>query len=169
MISKFITGRVYVFIDVANVFFTRRTLGWGVGYEKLMAYLRRECGASMKCFAYTAFDDNKVSERKFLDMLEINGYVVRTKAIKEINVGGGRSKRKGSLDIELALEMVELADHYDTVILVSGDSDFAPALERVRKKGKRVLVMSTRGHISRELLEVAKFIDLRKVRSEIAR
>ncbi|MEW6610184.1 MAG: NYN domain-containing protein [Patescibacteria group bacterium] len=169
MISKYIQGRVYVFIDVANVFFTRRTLGWSVGYEKLMAYFKHECGVSVKCFAYTAFNDNKVGERKFLDMLEINGYIVRTKVIKEINSSDGTSKRKGSLDIELALEMMELADRYDTAILVSGDSDFAPVLERVKEKGKRVIVMSTRGHIARELLEVAKFVDFRKLKTEIAR
>ncbi|MFA4872649.1 MAG: NYN domain-containing protein [Patescibacteria group bacterium] len=167
MISSFVHGKVYVFIDVSNVFYSQRTLGWKVAYAKLMRYLKRECGEGMKCFAYAAVDENNLAERKFLDMLDINGYILRTKALKEIKTNEG-NKHKGSLDIELAFEMVELAEKYDTAVLVSGDSDFAPALERLKQRGKRVIVMSTRGRVGKELLNLAKFVDLRKLKAEIS-
>ncbi len=63
--------------------------------------------------------------------------------------------------------MVDLADKYDTAILVSGDSDFGPPIDRIKKKGKRIIVMSTKGHISRELIEKAKYINLKKLKNEI--
>ncbi len=106
MISKYIKGKVYVFIDAANTFYAQQTLGWRISYEKLMKYFKKECGESVKCFIYVAYDENKESERKFLDMLDINGYILR--------------------------------------------------------------IMSTRGRVSRELLERAKFIDLRKLKGEIS-
>lgn len=167
MIKKFVKKRVYVFIDAANVFYAQRTLGWRVSYEKLMKYFKRECGKDTKCFIYVAYDENRRSEQKFLDMLDINGYILRTKAIKKIRVKENRYKHKGNLDIELAFEMVELANQYDTAVLLSGDSDFAVPIDRIKKRGKRIIVMSTRGRVARELLERAKFVDLRKLKDKI--
>jgi len=168
MIGKFIKGKVYVFIDGANTFYAQRILGWKISYSKLMRYFKKECGEDVKCFIYAAYDENKQSEQKFLDMLDINGYILRTKAIKKIQISHNRDKHKGSLDVELALEMVELTDKYDTAILVSGDSDFGPPIDRIKKKGKWIIVMSTKGHISRELIERAKYINLKKLKNEIA-
>jgi len=168
MIGKFVKGKVYVFIDAANTFYAQRTLGWKISYEKLMQYFKRECGKDTKCFVYVAYDETKQSEQKFLDMLDINGYILRTKAIKKIRITPTRDKHKGSLDMELAFEMVDLSDKYDTAVLMSGDSDFSVPIDRIKQKGKWIIVMSTRGRIARELLERAKFIDLRKIKDEIS-
>lgn len=121
-----------------------------------------------KCFIYVAYDETRRSEQKFLDMLDINGYILRTKAIKKIRITPTLDKHKGSLDIELAFEMVDLSDKYDTAVLISGDSDFSVPIDRIKQKGKWIIIMSTRGRIARELLERAKFIDLRKIKDEIA-
>ena len=83
MIGQFIKGRVYVFIDAENVFYSQRTLGWKISYQKLIEYLKKECGEGIKCFIYKGVDEFNSGQKKFLDMLEINGYIVRTKAIKE--------------------------------------------------------------------------------------
>ena len=166
MLSKYIYGRVYVFIDAENVFYAQRTLGWKISYQKLMRYLKQECGLDMKCFIYSGKDESNPQQSKFLDMLEINGYIVRTKAVKKIKSRHGY-KWKNNLDIELAFEMVDTFSKYDTAILLSGDSDFATPINRIKQAGKRIIVMSTRGHISRELLELAKYIDLRKLKDII--
>ena len=168
MLNKFVRGNVYVFIDAANTFYAQRSLGWKISYEKLMRYFKKECGENTKCFIYAAYDENKQAEQKFLDMLDINGYILRAKALKKIALQGNQNKHKGSLDVELALEMVELADKYDTAILLSGDSDFAPPIDRIKKKNKRIIVMSTKGHISRELIEKAKYVNLKKLKKDIA-
>jgi len=168
MLKKFTKGKVYVFIDNSNVFYAQKTLGWKISYSKLIKYLKKECGRGMKCFIYLAYDENKQSERKFLDMLDINSYILRTKAIKRIRIKKNYFKHKGNLDIELALEMVELANSYQTAVLFSGDSDFAAPIDRIKRKGKRIIVISTRGRIAKELLERAKFIDLRKLKNKIS-
>ena len=168
MLKNFVKGRVYVFIDSENLFYSQRTLGWRVSYQKLMAYFKHNCGENTKCFLYKGVDEHNSKQRKFLDMLEINGYIVRIKVVKIIRASDGHDKWKGNLDIELALEMVELKGHYDTAVLLSGDSDFAAVLDNLKKSGKRVIVLSTRGRVARELLERAKYIDLRKLKLEIA-
>lgn len=168
MINQFIKGRVYVFIDAENVFYSQRTLGWRISYEKLMKYLKKECGDDTKCFIYKGIEEHNIKQRKFLDMLDINRYIVRTKVVKKIKSRDGGQKWKNNLDMELAFEMDDLADKYDTAVLFSGDSDFSVPIERIKKKGKKIIVLSTRGHISKELLELAKYVDLRKIKSEIS-
>jgi len=168
MLSQFIKGKVYVFIDAENMFYSQRTLSWNISYSKLMQYFKKECGEIIRCFVYTGADENNTAQKKFLDMLDVNGYILRTKVVKIIKERNGQSKWKSNLDIELALEMVELKDKFNTAILMSGDSDFAVVLDKLKDAKKNVIVISTRGHIAKELLERAKYIDLRKIRKEIA-
>ncbi len=168
MLSKYIRGKVYIFIDAENLFYSQQSLGWQVSYEKLMSYFKNECGKEIKCFVYSGIDESNEGQKKFIDMLDINGFIVRTKNIKKIRTGLDRYKWKSNLDIELAFEMVDLAESYDTAVLVSGDSDFALPLDRIKKKGKNVIVMSTKGRISKELLERAKYIDLKKIVGNIS-
>lgn len=168
MIKNLVKGKVYVFIDAANIFYTQKSLGWRISYEKLMRYFKEESGENVKCFVYTGVDENNSGQKKFLDMLDINGYIVRTKAIKKIRTGKTSYRWKNNLDIELALEMVDLINFCDSVVLMSGDSDFATPLKRAKKAGKNVIVMSVRGKISRELLAIAKYISLDKLKDRIS-
>jgi len=107
MISQYIKAPVYVFVDVENTFYAQRTLGWKISYEKLIDYLKRECGENVKCFAYSGVDESNTKQKKFLDMLDIVGYITRTKSVKKIKTKDGNIKWKSSLDIEMALEMIE--------------------------------------------------------------
>lgn len=120
MLHQSIKGRVYVFIDAENVFYSQRTLGWKISYEKLMSYLKKECGDEMKCFIYKGVDEFNTGQRKFLDMLEINGYIVRTEVVKKIKDHEGGYRWKNNLDMELAFEMDDTKEKYDTAVLLSG-------------------------------------------------
>src|SRR5689334_15847951 len=55
----------------------------------------------------------------------------------------GRRNIKGNMDIELAIDVLEMAEHLDHVILFSGDGDFRRLVEAVQRKGLRVSVVST--------------------------
>lgn len=167
MLKKYIKGKVYVFIDGANIFYAQRSLGWKISYQKLMKYFKKECGVKTKCFLYIATIPQNPKQKKFLDLLDIIGYIVRTKPIKVINLKNNQKMWKGNLDIELALEMYETIESYDTAVLVSGDSDFAAIIDRVKQKGKNILVISTKNHISKELIQRAKFIDFKKLKKEL--
>jgi len=166
MISNFTKGRTAVFIDAANMFYSQRTLGWSIDYESLVTYLKREVSLTELAY-YTGVIENKGAQAAFLSKLVSFGYTVTAKEVKFIKSADGKSTSKGSLDIELALDAYMQRDMYDTCILFSGDSDFAYLLDVLKRAGKRVLVVSTRGHISKELIDRAKYIDLKKLRGEI--
>ncbi len=169
MISKFVKGRVYVFIDAANIFYMQRTLGWRISYEKLKKYLADECGGGLnKIFVYTATDSERPQQKKFLDMLKANGFIVRTKEVKRIRVAKGVYEWKGDFDVELTMDVIDNVKGFDTAILLSGDSDFAPVVNRMKENGKRVIVMSAKDHVSRELIRLSsKYINFKKLRDRI--
>ena len=44
MIGQFVKGRVFVFVDAANILYSQQTLRWRVDYKKLKEYFEKECG-----------------------------------------------------------------------------------------------------------------------------
>jgi len=157
MLSKFIKGRTAVFIDAANIFYSEQTLGWRIDYERLADYLRKELSLT-GLYYYTGIIEKNEKQRAFLHKLESFGYAVTAKEVKFIRLHSGSFTSKGSLDVELALDAYMRHDQYDSLVLFSGDSDFAYLLDVLKKKGKRVVVVSTRGHISKELISRAKYL-----------
>jgi uncharacterized LabA/DUF88 family protein len=78
-----------------------------------------------------------------IDWLDYNGYAVVTKPAKEFVDSLGRRKVKGNMDIELAVDAMEMAGTIDHIVLFSGDGDFRSLVEAVQRRGVRVSVVST--------------------------
>ena len=83
------------------------------------------------------------------------GYVVKVKEVKRIRLEDNTFEWKGNLDVELTIDVLGNINNFDTLILTSGDSDFAALLDTVKAQMKRVIVISTKGHIPKELLDRA--------------
>ena len=88
-------------------------------------------------------DQEYSSIRPLIDWLDYNGYSVVTKATKEFVDQTGRRKVKGNMDIELAVDAMEIAEHIDQMVLFSGDGDFRSLVEAMQRRGVRVTVVST--------------------------
>lgn len=173
MISKFIKGKASVFIDASNVYHSYKKLGWKIDFRKLLDYLKQEADLQ-KIYYYTARDLNFAKQTKFLNFLEMIGYKVRSKNIKFIKNKNKKAEKekdgffKGNLDVELTMDILETKNDYDTLILVSGDSDFEPLLQLMKMKyRKRCLVMATKHSVSIELIKCAKYINLAKLKKYI--
>jgi uncharacterized LabA/DUF88 family protein len=136
--------RVALFIDGANLYSAARALGFDIDYRRLLKVFR-EKGRLVRAYYYTALvEDQEYSPiRPLIDWLDYNGYTMVTKPTKEFTDAMGRRKIKGNMDIELAIDVLEMAEHLDHVILFSGDGDFRRLVEAVQRKGLRVSVVST--------------------------
>ena len=167
MIGQFVKGRVCVFVDAANILYSQQTLHWRVDYRKLKEYFKKECDLKAIYF-YTGRVGENHKQNSFIKKLEQLGYIVKAKEVKRIKISKSAYERKGNLDVELTIDVLGNINNFDTLILMSGDSDFAPLLDAVKSQHKRVLVMSTKGHISKELLNRAKYINLKKLKDFIA-
>jgi uncharacterized LabA/DUF88 family protein len=136
--------RLALFIDGSNLYAAARALGFDIDYKKLLDLFASK-GRLIRAFYYTALiEDQEYSPiRPLVDWLDYNGYTMVTKPTKEFTDAQGRRKIKGNMDIELAIDMMEMAQHLDHVVLFSGDGDFRRLVEAVQRKGIRVTVVST--------------------------
>ena len=136
--------RVAVFIDGANLYAATRTLEFDIDYRKMLAEMK-SWGRLLRVFYYTAIveDDEYSSIRPLLDWLDYNGFTVVTKNAKSYTDDTGRRKIKGNMDIELAVDALEIAPHIDRAVIFSGDGDFTRVVEAMQRKGVRVAVVST--------------------------
>lgn len=136
--------RTALFIDGANLYATAKTLGFDIDYKRLLREFQGK-GRLIRAFYYTALveDQEYSSIRPLIDWLDYNGYAVVTKPTKEFVDSMGRRKVKGNMDIELAVDAMEMAGHIDHMVLFSGDGDFRSLVEAVQRRGVRVSVVST--------------------------
>jgi uncharacterized LabA/DUF88 family protein len=169
-------SKIALFIDGANLYATAKTLGFDIDYRRLLKEFRGRDGVLLRAFYYTAVieDQEYTSIRPLIDWLDYNGYSVVTKATKEFIDASGRRKVKGNMDIELAVDAMELAEHIDQMVLFSGDGGFRSLVEAVQRRGVRVTVVSTISSqppmIADELRRQADvFTDLIELRPLIAR
>jgi uncharacterized LabA/DUF88 family protein len=166
---------IALFIDGANLYATAKALGFDIDYRRLLKEFQSR-GELLRAFYYTAVieDQEFTSIRPLIDWLDYNGYTVVTKATKEFIDASGRRKLKGNMDIELAVDAMELSERIDQMVLFSGDGDFRPLVEAVQRRGVRVTVISTISSqppmIADELRRQADvFIDLVELRAKLAR
>jgi uncharacterized LabA/DUF88 family protein len=170
-----VSSNIALFIDGANLYATSKALGFDIDFKRLLKEFQSR-GNLLRAFYYTAIveDQEYSSIRPLIDWLGYNGYSVVTKASKEFIDASGRRKIKGSMDIELAVDAMQLAEHIDQMVLFSGDGDFRSMVEAVQRRGVRVTVVSTvSSHppmIADELRRQADvFIDLMDLRASVAR
>jgi uncharacterized LabA/DUF88 family protein len=136
--------RTALFIDGANLYAATRSLGFDIDYRKLLDFFGTKL-TLVRAYYYSALlETEEYSPLKPLtDWLAYNGYTLVTKPAKEFTDAMGKRRIKGNMDIELAIDMLELAPRLDHAILFSGDSDFRRLVEAVQRRGVRVSVISS--------------------------
>ncbi|OUR75677.1 NYN domain-containing protein [Alphaproteobacteria bacterium 46_93_T64] len=167
--------RIALFIDGSNLYASARALNVEIDYKKLLAEFSSK-GRIVRAFYYTALiEDQEYSPiRPLVDWLDYNGFTMVTKPAKEFTDAAGRRKVKGNMDIELAIDMLELSEHIDHAVLFSGDGDFRRLVEAVQRRGVRVTVVSSvktnPPMIADELRRQADFfIDLKNMNTVVSR
>ena len=167
--------RLALFIDGSNLYSAAKALGFDIDYRLLRSEFMQR-GKLLRAFYYTALLENDEYSplRPLVDWLNYNGFTMVTKTAKEFTDSQGRRKIKGNMDIELAVNAMEIAEHVDHIVLFSGDGDFRPLVEALQRKGCRVSVVSTirsqHPMIADDLRRQAdNFIELDELRDVIGR
>ncbi len=136
--------KVCLFIDGANLYSASRNLNFDVDYRNLLNYFKKQCNVIRAYYYSAVLDTEEYSPLKPLtDWLAYNGFLLVTKNAREFTDQTGRRRVKGSMDIELAVDMMEIAPKIDHAILFSGDADLRRLVESVQRQGVRVSVVSS--------------------------
>jgi uncharacterized LabA/DUF88 family protein len=165
VIHSLSTDRIAVFIDGSNLFYAALQLGIEIDYAKLLQKLvghRR----LLRAYFYTGVDPTNEKQQGFLLWMRRNGYRVITKDLHQLPDG----TKKANLDVEIAIDMINLASHCETIVLLSGDGDLAYALNSIAYKGVQVEVVSLRSMTSDQLINFAdRYTDLQGIQREISK
>ena len=167
--------RIALFIDGPNLYSTAKNLGFDIDYKLLKQEFASKARL-VRAMYYTALlDDQEYSPiRPLVDWLDYNGYTMVTKPAKEFTDSMGRRKIKGNMDIEIAIDMLQMAGFLDHVVLFSGDGDFRSLVKAVQQRGVRVSVVSslrTQPAMAADDLrrQADNFIELNDIAERIAR
>jgi len=148
--------RVGVFVDVQNMYYSAKNLySSKVDFEKLLdsAVMNRDL---IRASAYVIQAETP-DENNFFEALRKIGYEVEIKQLKEFYGG----EKKGDWDLGMTVDMIQQAKKLDTIVLVTGDGDFAVLVNHLKSMGCRVEVMSFGRSSAKELRESAtNFIDM---------
>lgn len=136
--------RLALFIDGANLYAAARALGFDIDYKLLRTEFARR-GKLVRAFYYTALleTDDYSPVRPLVDWLQYNGFAMVTKPAKEFTDAAGRRKVKANMDIELAVDAMEMARHVEHIVIFSGDGDFKRLVQSLQRQAVRVSIVST--------------------------
>lgn len=149
--------RVGVLVDVSNMYHSAKNLfGARVNFKEI---LTEAVGGRMliRAIAYVV-KSNSPEEEGFFEALDKAGFEVK---IKDLQVFPGGMK-KGDWDVGMSVDAIRLADKLDSVVLVTGDGDYAPLVMYLKEnKGCQVEVVAFGKTTSGKLLEICDdFMDI---------
>jgi uncharacterized LabA/DUF88 family protein len=127
--------RVAVLADSQNLYHTAQSMySRNIDYSALLEEM--VAGRELtRAVAYVVRADAPEEESFFEALVDI-GFETRIKAIRTFPDGS----KKADWDVGLSLDAVTLANHVDTIVLCTGDGDFARLCSHLEHEGVRVEV-----------------------------
>jgi uncharacterized LabA/DUF88 family protein len=155
-------ARLGVFVDVPNLLYGQDADEQPINAGKLLALIGR--GRELvRATAYSPVSDDpseSLEQQKFVAPFVPYEYRIVTKPLKRFADGS----IKGNFDVEMAIDMITMADRLDVIAIVSGDADFARAVETVQSRGVRVEVVAFARSTSLEMRALADhYVELGKI------
>ncbi len=170
-------GKIAVFIDGNNLFHFAQQLNIEIDYNKLLKYVINQ-NSYYKAYFYGILDSSNEKQQGFYTWLKYNGYKVITKSYNNesndekhsnhsFNNFNNNNKRQ-TLDVELIVDILKYANHYDTAIIIAGSLDLQPGIQYLHNKGNRIEWVNIKGNTSSTILDcVDTFIDLFEIKNNI--
>jgi len=153
-------NRVFIVIDAANLEHSAKELKMHIRYKLFLDFFRSNVNLILANFYSARF--GSASHERFLTFLKKQGFRLFTKPIKTIQDREQGEVRKANFDVEITADVLNQVDNFDTLFLFSGDSDFDYLIKLLKEKNKKVLVVSSRFHVSKELVASASgYLDLK--------
>jgi uncharacterized LabA/DUF88 family protein len=138
------TQRIALFIDGAYLSKTSNALGFEVDFKRLLEEFADQ-GMLVRAGYYTAYEDQEHAPlRPLLDWLAHNGYSVIAKEVRSYANPGGRLKTKRPhIEMELAVDAMELSTQIDRMVFFSGNGELRHLVAAVQRRGVHVTVVGT--------------------------
>jgi uncharacterized LabA/DUF88 family protein len=158
-------GKIMIFIDGSNLFYTAQMMGIEMDYIRLVEQLILN-NKLVRAYFYAGIDNVNTQSLNWQYFMRRTGFKMVTKQLQCFSDGN----RKANCDVEIAVDMINLADSFDTAILVTGDGDLTYAVQTLVNKGKQVEIVGHRSNTNDTLINACdRFIDLENIREFITK
>ncbi|MFC1850903.1 NYN domain-containing protein [candidate division CSSED10-310 bacterium] len=128
-VNRKIGERLGVFVDVQNMFYAARQQFSGrLDFQRLLNLAANERRLH-KAVAYI-IQTPDIDQTNFISLLTHCGYEVKSKDLRTRLDGSA----KGNWDMEMAMDIISFLPKIDVVILVSGDGDFVPLVQKIKNE-----------------------------------
>lgn len=154
-------ARVGIFVDTANIELAcdRMRPSFRLNWKKVFEMLTRDRQV-VRAIAYCPVHDDpavSIETQRFVEPFLDKGFKIFTKPLKRFQ----DNTIKANVDIELAIDIIEMLDRLDVVCLASGDGDFVRLVELIQSRGIRVEVIGVGNSTATNLRNAAdEYIDL---------
>lgn len=168
MYSSSPMDRVGIFIDGENIHYSAKHLNMRLDYLKLCRHLA-DGRRLVRSYFYTVVSNQSEGKIDFINFLKLNGFSVVTKEVRSFNDQDSNMRNvRDSLDMELAINVMEMLPHLDTVIICTGDGDFRALVEAVARHGRHVEICALREMTSTDLIAAAdRYTDLAALKDKV--
>lgn len=160
--------RIIVLVDGASFFYMQRDhLKWWIDPKRMLDWIA-QFGEIVDAIYYIGYEPNG-KQMSYLKALSYMGYSLVTKELKFVEDEYGEFVKQANMDCDLVADMFLSLDRYDTLYLVSGSTNFASSVERLRTLGKGCKVLSTGSIVASETREASgmNLIDFDEIRAEV--
>ncbi len=169
--------KVGVFIDASNTYFSEKRAGWKIDYSKLKKIVEEEFELITMRYYVAIPDKNKDTDmhnakmkyiNKIKDVVDIVKKPIKyiSESVKVDNKYINRLIRKGDIDVDLSVDILDVCSNLDVIIILSGDSDYVALRDDLLRKGKKVLFVAHRPNLSHEIKQ-GKYVTLKSIRKFI--
>jgi len=141
ILKKLKNKKVGIFCDSANLYHAYQKYGWRVDIKKFKKFINQYCNLEFLNYYLVIPAKNDASYRgtqAFIKKIKPS-VIIKSKELKYTPIGG-RIMKKGNMDVEITLDVVRMIDNLDTVILISGDSDFLELKNYIIKEKKKSII-----------------------------
>ncbi|MFW9938017.1 MAG: NYN domain-containing protein [Candidatus Thorarchaeota archaeon] len=145
--------RIIIFLDNSNIFNGFKKYNIKVDYEKLKRVITKDrMLESIILYEGVVYPLSIEKKKWYQDLKNKSGYQVKT-SFDKITVNEAIEKK---IDIQIAVDIISLAyeNKFDTAVLVSGDGDFVPIVERLKDLNKNVELWAFRYSLANALKQV---------------
>lgn len=137
-------GRVAIFVDGENLYFSAKEEGMTVSYPKLLKELTKKASQVVSVYYYTSLNPANRNHQKFLQTLQSMGYEIMPNEFEDKN-----------RDSAIIVDMIRFCELFDTLVLVSGDGDFCTPIKFLKEFDRKVEVVSFPANTNKNLRKLA--------------
>jgi uncharacterized LabA/DUF88 family protein len=154
-----------VFIDGPWLYYALKRLKFNqeLNFQKIFEVFEEYFGNQTPIYYFDVLDPQDIKKKQFISELSVTGYFVELARLVRRKKGANETVQIKGLGSRLIVRINSLPHEITTIVLITGDSDFAPVVEQLIQNGKKVVLITGDLFVSHSLVKAvdSKYVPLK--------